>query len=323
MEIKKPAPSKIPPPAGLLIGILAVSTASIFIRFAQAEIPSLLVAAGRMVIAAILLTPFVLTSKWSIIRGLAGRQWQLLILAGVFLGGHFAVWITSLEYTSVASSVVFVTTAPLWVALFSPIFLKEKLSRMILLGLLVSLAGSIIVALSSNCSLTRGGLACSGIEDLVSSEKTLGNLLALAGAFLSAGYLIIGRKARTSMDLPTYTYLVYSIAALVLIIAVVLSGEKIIGYSFQSYFWLFALALLPQLVGHSAFNWALKYLRAAFVSIALLGEPVGTILLAYLFLKEKPAILEIAGGILILIGITIATLRPGDQEKQSTLLIQD
>ncbi len=295
--------------AGLFLGILAVSTASIFIRFAQTEVPSTVIAAGRLSLATLVIIPFAINSWNKAKPKVTARTWLLLILAGIFLGSHFATWITSLEYTTVASSVVFVTTAPLWVALLSPIFLKEKLTRWIAIGLIVSLLGSFIVGLSSNCTITRQGVSCSDINNLWSGGYFLGNLLALAGAFLSGCYIMVGRKVRNSLSLPIYTAVVYGVASIVLIFLVIISGAKVTGFAPMSYLWIIALALIPQVIGHTAFNWALKYLSAAYVSIALLGEPVGTVILAALLLKENPTTLEILGGILILIGIFVATQR--------------
>jgi len=293
----------------LFIGILAVSAASIFIRFAQSEVPSLVIAAGRMSLATLVMLPFAVFA-WKKHKGkIGGKNWLLLILSGLFLGLHFVTWITSLEYTSVASSVVLVTTAPLWVALLSPLFLKEKLNRWVLVGLVISLCGSVIVGISSNCTISTSELSCLELSDLWSGRNFTGNLLALSGAFLSAGYLMVGRKVRSSLDLPVYTFIVYGIASIVLIGLVAVTGSKVTGYAPKSYLWIAALALIPQVIGHTAFNWALKYLSAAYVSIALLGEPVGTILLAALLLRELPTALEITGGILILAGIAIATLR--------------
>jgi len=234
---------------------------------------------------------------------------MLLVLAGVFLGSHFATWITSLEYTTVASSVVFVTTAPLWVALLSPIFLKEKLSGWTAVGLVISLLGSFIVGLSSTCAISDQRLMCAGINNLFSGRYFIGNMLALAGAFLSGGYIMVGRKVRNSLSLPIYTAVVYGVASIVLILLVSLTGTRVTGFAPKSYLWIIALALIPQVIGHTAFNWALKYLSAAYVSIALLGEPVGTVILAALLLHELPTTLEILGGILILTGITVATQR--------------
>lgn len=293
----------------LFVGILAVSTASIFIRFAQAEVPSLVIAAGRLVIATLVMFPFAFAS-WRKKRYLPTRKDMILLLfAGVFLGLHFAAWITSLQFTSVASSVVLVTTAPLWVALMSPLILKEKLGRRAFLGLAVALCGGAIVGISSNCSLAGVKITCDSAQALFSGQNSIGNLLAFAGAWLSAGYLIVGRKARGEIDLPVYTFFVYGIASLFLLILTTATGAKFTGYSSESYLWIALLALIPQSIGHTAFNWALKFLPAAYVSIALLGEPVGTILLAAILLRESPTTLELAGGLLILTGIILATQR--------------
>jgi drug/metabolite transporter (DMT)-like permease len=306
---------QFPPIVGLFVGILAVSTASILIRFAQREAPSYVIAAGRLTLAALILLPFALGNLKNEVRQISRKNVLLLGLAGLFLGLHFATWITSLEYTSVASSVVIVTTAPLWVALFSPIFLNEKISRWILIGLGVSLVGSVIVGLNSACAFTSGRVICQPVLTMGSSAMVSGNLLALAGAVLSAGYLIIGRRVRNSLNLVTYTFVVYATAALVLIGLVVATGETFLGYSKVTYLLLLSLAIVPQLIGHTSFNWALKYLSAALVSIALLGEPIGTVLLSLTFLKEVPTVFEIVGGVLILAGIFIASQKQPDRPE--------
>ena len=305
---------KLSPFLGLCFGILAVSTASIFIRFAQAGAPSLVIAAGRLNIATLLLMPFVLIRSWNEIRAIPKRMLAFLALAGLFLGLHFATWITSLEYTSVASSVVLVATAPLWVALLSPIFLKEKTNAAVFVGLLISLAGSIIVGLNSACHFTGGQMECIRFDSLFSGRGFIGNLLALAGALCSSGYLMIGRRVRHALSLPVYTFLVYGTAALVLIIMVVVSGTSVEAYSAPTWIWIILLALVPQLLGHSTFNYFLRSLSAAFASIALLGEPIGTVILAFLFLHESPSWLEICGGILILAGILVAS-RTADKKQ--------
>ena len=293
--------------AGLFAGILAVSTASFFIRFAQQEVPSLVIAAGRMTFATLLMLPFGLAELKRNPTAFNKKQIFHLGFAGAALGMHFAAWITSLEYTSIASSVVLVTTAPLWVALVSPALLKERLTKPVVIGLLIALVGGIIVGCSGSCSTVQGKFTCSGIGDLFAGSHSLGNLLAFAGALLSGDYLIAGRKVRNTISLPLYTLIVYGIAAFLLSMMVVLKGDKVTGYATISYVWVLALALIQQAVGHTAFNWALKYLPAAFVSIALLGEPVGTIILAALLLHEAPTFLEMMGGLLVLTGIAVAT----------------
>lgn len=291
----------------LFIGILAVSAASLLIRFAQREAPSLVIAASRMALAAIFVAPFCFST---FVREIKTASWKtrfLLGLSGLFLAFHFASWITSLEYTSVASSVVLVTTAPLWVALLSPVFLNEKITRWILFGLAISLLGSIVVGVSSACSIQSGKWMCESLTNIFQGRALLGNVLALAGAFLSAGYLMVGRKVRDKVSLTSYIFAVYSTSALVLLVLVAISGQKLTGYSPVTYLLLIGLAVIPQIIGHSAFNWALKYLSAAYVSIALLGEPIGTVILTMLFLRESPSFLELVGGCMILAGIVVAT----------------
>jgi len=130
--------------------------------------------------------------------------------------------------------------------------------------------------------------------------------LALAGAIFSGGYLILGRLARKRVSLMVYISLVYSIAAIVLVSFAGLTGQKFIGYHSKIYLYFILLGIIPQLLGHSIYNWSLKYISAVFVSISLLGEPIGTVILTLLFLKEKPTILEIMGGLMILLGIFIS-----------------
>ncbi len=294
------------------IGILAVSTASIFIRYAQQIAPSLAIGAFRLLIAAAILAPFALSKNLPEVKQFDRKKWLLTILAGSFLALHFAAWITSLEYTSVASSVVLVTTAPLWVAIFSPIILKEKISRLTLIGIVVALIGSIIVTAGNFCQISDNQINCDGFNILNDSRALIGDLLALLGAFLSAGYLLVGRKLRKTTRLLTYTFLVYAVAAICMAGLMIIRRTPFTGYPAVAYLLFFALAVIPQLMGHSSFNYALRYKSSALVSVALLGEPVGTVILAFFLLNEIPSSTEIAGGIIILIGIYLVTRTNGE-----------
>lgn len=296
-----------PPVAILIVGILAVSTASIFIRFAQRDAPSLVVAAYRMTLAGVFLAPFALPGVFKDFRSLTARQNRLILLSGLFLALHFGAWITSLEYTSVASSVVLVTTTPLWVAILSPLVLKERLGRATWVGLILAMLGGTLVGLQEACALNTEGLVCQPLGDFVGGRAMIGNALALFGAFMAAGYMLVGRQVRPSLSLFSYTFSVYSISAVFLLVFVMLAGQKLTGFPAMTYLWFILLAVIPQVVGHSSFNWALKYLPAAFVSLALLGEPVGTTILAMVFLREAPGAAELAGGALILLGIFLAS----------------
>jgi drug/metabolite transporter (DMT)-like permease len=291
----------------LFLGILSVSTASIFIRFAQRDVPSLVIAAYRMSIATLLITPFVLYHRRSELAYLRGKNLVLVGLSGFFLAVHFATWITSLELTTVASSVVLVTTTPLWVALFSVIILKEPLHKTTLLGMMIALSGGLIIGFSDFCYKSGNGFACPDFQNLVRGEVLLGDFLALTGAVMAAMYLIIGRKIRANISLLSYIFPVYGISALFLLALVILLRMPAFGFANQAYLWLLLLAFIPQLLGHTSFNWALRFLSAGYVSIALLGEPIGTTILAMIFLGEMPTFVKIIGGTLIFVGILLAS----------------
>jgi drug/metabolite transporter (DMT)-like permease len=291
----------------LLLGIVAVSTASVLIRFAQAGASSLVIAAGRLTLAALALAPFALSRHRAALGGLRGRELALAGLAGLFLAAHFALWIASLERTSVVSSVVLVTTTPLWVGLLSPLLLREPLTRRLALGLALALAGGAVV-----------GLADAGGHAVARTGGALwGDLMALAGAWMMAGYLMSGRRLRARLPLVPYVFVVYGMAALALLVALALTGRTLLGLAPRTYAWLALIALVPQLLGHSSFNWALRWLPASFVAIALLGEPVGSSALAWTVLGERPGPQAVAGAALVLAGIAIAaTTAPAAAEAE-------
>jgi drug/metabolite transporter (DMT)-like permease len=286
---------------------MAVSTGSIFVRYAQVEAPSIVIAAYRLGLATLFLAPIALIKHRSELRVIEGRNRILVIGSGVFLALHFATWISSLEYTTVVSSVVLVSTAPLWVALLSPLTIKEPLTKPVLVGMALAFIGVVIVGISDVCTIQDGRLFCPTFNEFIRGEAFIGDLLALAGAWMAAGYLLIGRRVRVGISLIPYIFVVYGIAALVLTIFMFASGESAFGYSPLTYLWFILLALIPQIMGHSSFNWALGYLSAAFVSITLLGEPIGSAVLAYFLLEETPTVLKIFGAILILAGIFVAS----------------
>jgi len=308
-----PCRSSVFPVFVLAFGVFAVSTASIFIRFAQEFAPSLTIAAWRLALATLVLTPLALTrARRAELARLAPSQLALAALSGFFLALHFATWISSLEYTTVASSVVLVDTAPLWVALLAPLTLGERLARNALLGLLFAVIGGATVGISDSCGLTSAGIACPPFAEFVAGRAFWGDLLALAGAVTAALYLVIGRKVREHVSLLTYIFVVYGIAALVLVAIMLAAGQHVFGppphgFPWMAYTWFLALALVPQLLGHSTYNWALGYLPAAYVSIALLGEPLGSTLLALIFLGEIPSTLKLWGAVLILAGLLLTS----------------
>lgn len=266
------------------------------VRYAQGDaVPSLVISAGRLSIASIVLTFPVLQRYRADLARLTWRKVALGVLSGLFLAIHFATWISSLEYTTVAASVVLVSTAPLFVALLSIPFLGERVSRRVLVGISLAFVGSIIVALADDAGKAPAR-----------SAPLLGAALAVAGAATVALYMIIGRKLRARLPVLPYIWLVYSSAAVALDLAVIVQDQPVTGYSTKSYLAILALGLVPQLIGHSSFNYALGHLPAAYVSLIVLGEPVGSALLAWLILEEIPSRLVLAGSVLILAGIGAA-----------------
>jgi len=276
----------------LLIGIIAISTASIFIKLCDA--PVLIIATYRLMVASLMLSPFAYYKKtW---RGWERNAWGWLLLSGLLLSLHFALWITSLKYTSVASSVVLVTTHPIFVGVGGLLFLKERLGLNLILGIALSVLGSGLIG--------YGDMA-------LSREALMGDGLALLGAIAASGYLLVGRKMRKDQELFSYIFPVYSTAGLILILLSLIFRQSFFGYSASTYFYLFLLALVPQLIGHTTFNWALKYLPVSMVAVAILGEPIGSTLLAYFVLGEGLTIRKVIGGMSILSGILIALRKNG------------
>ncbi|HEY5269216.1 MAG TPA: DMT family transporter [Anaerolineales bacterium] len=302
-----PTPRRSTLTLGLLAGISAASTAAIFIRFAQHEgAPSIVIAAARLTIASLILAPFALTRYRSDLRQLSRREWVLALLSGLFLALHFATWITSLEFTTVASSVVLVSTTPLWVAILAPLVLRERLGTVAVVGLILAMTGGVIVGLSDACAWQAGAISCPPLRTFFGGRAFLGDFLALAGAWMAAGYMLVGRKLRAKMELIPYIFVVYGMASVVLMIIMLGMGESPLGLPPLAYLWFALLALVPQLFGHSTFNWALKYLPASLVSVTLLGEPVGSTILAYFIFQEQPGWMKIGGAMLILAGIWLA-----------------
>jgi drug/metabolite transporter (DMT)-like permease len=190
--------------------------------------------------------------------------------------------------------------------MLSPMLLKEHLARTAIIGLILSIVGGAIIGLSDTCTWS-GGLSCPDLQDIMQGRAMWGNFLALAGAWSVTGYLIIGRKLRAGMSLVPYIFLVYGMASIALIIIMFVSGNTPFGYAPKTYGWILLLAILPQLVGHSTYNWALKYLPAALVAVTTLGEPIGSAILAFFLLNETPAVTTIIGGLFILTGIYLAS----------------
>ncbi len=285
--------SSVKPYLILALGVLAVSSSSFLITFAlQDGMPAVAIAALRLTMAAIALAPIALARSRDELRRLAPRDLALAMVSGVFLAFHFAFWISSLDYTSVMSSIGLVSTNPLFVALASVVLLRESLQRGTVVGIAVAAIGGALVGLTDLGHASAGSLQ--------------GDALALGGAVMVSGYLLIGRRLRGRLSLMAYISLVYSTAAMVLLATAWAMGISLLGYSPAAYGLVILLAAGPQLIGHSSYNWALKYLSATFVTVTILAEPIGATAFAIPILGQVPEPIKLAGGALILIGIYLA-----------------
>ncbi len=280
----------------LLGGVLIVSTAAVLITSAiEAGTRPITVAAGRLAFAALILTPIAWGTKGHELKQIARRDWWLALSSGVFLAVHFAAWISSLDYTSVASSTALVATNPIFVALASWVILRERLPLGVWAGVFLTVLGSLLIGFSD-----RGGGS--------GSNPVLGDVLALLGAVCGSGYFLVGRALRARLSILPYIWLVYSAAAVILLVWMGLSGQSLLGLPPLVYLVLLGLAIGPQLLGHTAFNWAIKYVSPTLVTVAILGEPIGSALLAYLLLQQAIQPLQLLGGAVLLGGIAVATL---------------
>lgn len=280
----------INPYMAVLMGVLAVSFSALFVRLSEA--PALIIATYRLLFTFLILAPFTIANNRRELAQLSRKQILLACASGVFLALHFATWFTSLKYTSLASSVVLVTTQPIFVVIGSYLFFHEQVSTKALWGGALAMIGSIYI----------------GATDFqVGGDALLGDLLALTAAMLVSGYLLIGRKLRANVHLSAYTFVTYGASSITLIVASLLTKTPFGPYPAKEWLLFGALAVVCTIGGHTVFNWALKYVQASVVAVSVLGEPLGAILWAIIFLNEVPTWRQSMGGLLILLGLFVFT----------------
>jgi len=277
------------PYLALVSGVLAVSTGAIFARLADA--PALVIAAYRVGLATLVILPFAWFKCRREIFSLTARDLGLAMISGLFLALHFAFWISSLDYTSVANSVVLVNTNPLWVGLLTPLITGERIKRTVAVSIVISVTGGVII----------------GAGDYASGGRALfGDGLALLGSICAAIYLLIGRRLRKNLSLLAYITVCYGSAAAILWSIVIALALPVTGFSNNTYACFWAMALFTQLVGHSSYNWALRWFSAGLIAVSLLGEPIGSTILAYFIFGEGLTWFKVLGGSLILVAIYLA-----------------
>lgn len=290
-------------PANLLLvltaGVFAMASSSIFIRYAQAEgVSSIVIGGARLLIAAVLLTPLVMSRYRLDLRSLNRRDLLQALAAGFFLALHFGAWISSLEHTSILVSTVIVTASPIWVAILEFVVFRVRPTRLVLAGLLLAISAGVMIALASGdaAAPTEGG------------NQLLGILLAVVGSIAVAIYLVLGRSVRAKLSVIPYIWLVYGCGGLFMALTIAGAGLPVMGFSFEAYVWLLCCAIFPQLIGHSSLNYAVGYLPATFVSMITQLEPVGSAILAFVLFQELPLPLQIVGSALLLFGVLLASL---------------
>ncbi len=288
----------------IALAIVATSSAAILIRYALDEsMPPVLIVAARLLIATVALTPLILKRYLPKIRRLSRTERLLIGLSGICLALHFTAWVSSLQYTSVLVSVVVVSTGPIWVAILEVIFLRIRLSPLVVIGLLVALGGGLLIGLP----LTEGAAAAAarGAGDLGATLR--GAFLAWLGALSVSVYMLIGRKLRRTLPVIPYVWLVYGIATLCAVAVILITASPVAGFRPQGYLILLAMGLVPQLLGHSSLNYLLEYFPAALVSMFSQLEPIGSAVLAVMLFGELPPGQQIVGSGIILVGVILAS----------------
>lgn len=284
----------------LAVGVISVSTSAIFVKVSSASAG--VIAFYRLLFTVLLMLPIFIVKYVEELKLISKKDWFFSILSGVFLAFHFILWFESLNYTSVASSTVLVTLQPLFAFVGTYIFFKESFSFMAILSGLIAIAGSIIISWG---------------DFRISGAALFGDLLALVACALITAYLLVGQEVRKRLSLMTYTFVVYSISTLVLFFYVIFSVEKLYPYPPIDWVYFLLLAIIPTILGHTLFNWSLEWLSTSTISMAILFEPVGAIILAYFILGEKLIFTQVIGGIVVIGGLALFLV---DERKRKMTL---
>lgn len=282
---------KIHPYIPIIIGVISVSLSAIFVKLTTAEAG--VIAFYRMLFSILIMSPVFLLKYTHELKMLNKRDWIFSAIAGVFLAFHFILWFESLNYTSVASSTVLVTLQPLFAFVGTYFFFKEPLSLKTILSGLIAVAGSVLISWG---------------DFRISGSALYGDILALIACALITGYLLFGQDVRKRISLITYTFVVYSVSTVTLFFYVLIKGESFGPYPASDWMWFILLAIIPNLLGHTLFNWSLKWVSTNVISIAILFEPVGAAVLAFYILGETLIATQIIGGLIVLVGIILFVL---------------
>lgn len=297
---------RVSPLLVLGIAVIAVAHGAIFVRLANGAQP-LAIAAWRLTLATAIVLPLVLARSRGAFHGVTRKEGLLTVAAGALLAGHFATWISSLEFTSISNSVLLVSTAPVWVAVIGRLTGTVHLSRLMGIAIGLSLLGSAIIA--------GGSMA-------IGAGTWRGDVLALLGAVCMGAYLLTAQRVQRTVAFGTYVALVYASAAVWLWIAALSSGTRMLGFTTGTWWALVGIALVSQVIGHSGYNYSLRQLKPEFVAVTLLGEPILASILGWLLFHEPVPAATLGGGVLVLLAIMLAAraqrVAPEPHEAAST-----
>ncbi len=288
--------ARTPPLAALAVAIVAVSTSAILVRWSEA--PNLVKAFYRVLFTTLLLTPLAVGRYRQSFGRLTPRDLLTSGVIGMALAVHFAAWFESLDWTSVAASVTLVQSQPIFVAVGAAAFLDERIDRRTVVGIVIALGGMAVMTLPGSA--------------LTGPRPVLGNTLAVIGAVMAAIYVLAGRSLRQRIDLIPYVIVVYSVCAVTLLVVTIADGITVALTAYPPREWLLFLgmAIGPGVFGHTVINWSLKHIESSVVSVSLLGEPVGSAILAAWLLAEIPGLPTLVGGLVVLGGIYVTASGP-------------
>jgi drug/metabolite transporter (DMT)-like permease len=306
----------IPTRAYQVMGIALIlgSFSAAFMRLAQdTGMPSLVIAAGRLALAFVILTPLILRNYWDQIQRLTRADWLIGIAAGVWLAIHFFTFISALEYTSIVVTQVIINTSPLWVGLLEMFFLKTTLPRIVWIGLIIALIGGGIIGAASlfeddapDASTPQTVIETTDHQSTRETDPIRGGVLALLGAFSTSIYMVIGRKARRKVSAMPYLWILSGSGALTGFAVLLVTQTSPVGYPAEGYFWLFMVTAFAQLGFHAGYNYALGYVSATIASISVQTLSVTAGIVAFIIFAELPTRIEVVGSIIILVGVVIA-----------------
>jgi drug/metabolite transporter (DMT)-like permease len=279
----------------LVPGVIAVSWAAIMIRACDA--PATAIAFYRMFFSVLIILPLAVTIYRKQFKEFSARTLAMTVLAGILLGWHFYFWVASLNYTTISASVVLVTTQPVFVAIWARILLKERIGGRGVAAIILAIAGSALIA---------------GFDFGLKKEYLLGDMLALAGAVMAGTYLFIGRVVRPTVSTFPYIFVVYGVSALTLASILGATDNLFAVYSVHDYFYFVLLAIIPTLIGHSLYNYTLKYVAAHKVGISIIGEPIFATIWGIVIFSEMPRLTTLAGGLIIIVALILVFSQKGE-----------